>query len=156
VVGPISDLSGSSYAVAVPPAASSSYSVGVAVYFAKNIPAAASNQVTVHFNGPTLGASVIVLEYSGVSTLDQVGEASGASASASSGPVTTTAANELVIGAGNPHQTFTSAGSGFTERVLTMPTSVFAEDMIVSQTGTYAATAVAASGGWVMVAATFK
>ena len=74
--------------------------ISQAIYYAKNIKAAAAgtNTVTVTFNTATPYVDIRALEYSGldlVNPFDVGTSASGTSTSANSGTVTTTAANEL-------------------------------------------------------------
>jgi hypothetical protein len=73
----------------------------------------------------------------------------------------TSAARELVFGAGEPDQNasahFANAGSGFTQRVITPVSGMIAEDMVVSQVGSYAASGTLDSpSGWGMLVVTFK
>ena len=70
-------------------------------------------------------------------------------------PVTTTAANELVFGAGITTGGFSTAGTNFTSRIITVPDAGIAQDQTVTSTGAYSATAPV-SGAWVMQVATFK
>ena len=111
------------------------------------------------FDQATELIDVRAAEYSGldpVSPFDRGASASGNSASASSGNVTTTAASELVFGAGYGGA-FSAAGSGFTSRIITVPNGDIAEDRLVTTIGSYAATAIlSAPSFWVMQVATFK
>jgi hypothetical protein len=158
VVSAVTDSAGNKYVLAATPQAiNGSPSDGTAVYYAANIAASASNTVTVTFNGDTGGPGAIVLEYSGVHGMDQTAGATGMSPSVSSGSVSTTATSELVVGAGESSYCFKSAGLGFVQRAQTTNVCLFVEDMIVSQTGTYAGTASQqGQGPWVMEVATFK
>ena len=70
--------------------------------------------------------------------------------------MTTTAANELVFGAGITTGAFSAAGSNFTSRIITVPDASMAQDLSVTATErAYSATAPV-SGAWVMQVATFK
>ena len=81
---------------------------------------------------------------------------SGAGTSASSTAVSTTFANDLLVGA-DLTVTGTTTGSGFTQRMLTVPDADILEDRIVTAVGSYAATAgIAPSGQWIMQLAAFK
>jgi hypothetical protein len=114
--------------------------------------------VTATFNTAASYVDVRVLEYSGIDTVnpfDKTASAVGTGSVASSGNVTTTAANELVFGAGTTTGGFTSAGTGFTSRVITSPDLDIAEDRTVSAIGTYSATANQ-YGTWVMQVVTFR
>jgi hypothetical protein len=100
------------------------------------------------------------VEYSGLDLANpfDVGvSSSGTSNSPNSGAVTTTIAHELVFGAGVTTGGFSTAGSGFTTRVITSPDLDIAEDRFVTATGSYSATAsLSGSAAWVMQVATFK
>ena len=119
--------------------------------------ASAGNTVTATFNTAAAYVDLRVLEYSGIDDRParQDCSAVGTGASASSGNVTTTTAKELVFGAGTTTGAFTSAGTGFTVRVITSPDLDIAEDRIVSAIGTYSATANQ-GGAWVMQVVTFR
>ena len=74
------------------------------IYYAQNIAAAAAgaNTVTVTFNTTVKYPDVRIVEYSGISTsgpLDVAVGASGTGTSVSSGSVTTSNANDLLVGA---------------------------------------------------------
>ncbi len=89
-----------------------------AIFYAKNI-AAGSNTVTVSFNQLAAFVDVRIVEYSGADTtnpLDVTAGAAGSSISPSSGAATTTAANELIFGAGMTGDGYASGGAGFTSR----------------------------------------
>ena len=107
--------------------------VSQSIYYAKNISAAAAatNAVTVTFNSAASYPDIRILEYSGidpVNPVDVVVGAIGNSAMSSSGVLTTTNANDLLVGA-NTVQTLTiGAGSGLTLRLLTIPDGDIAED----------------------------
>jgi hypothetical protein len=156
----VTDSAGNVYQLAVPTARGDGLSQ--AIYYAKNIKAAAAgtNSVTVTFNAPTQYVDIRALEYSGldlVNPFDVGASASGTSNLASSGPVTTNTARELVIGAGMTAWAFSGAGTGFTTRIITSPDADIAEDRFVTATGSYSATApLVGSAAWVMQVATFK
>jgi hypothetical protein len=98
------------------------------------------------------------MEYSGVdatSPFDGAAGAAGTGATASSGNITTTAANDLLVGAGITTGSFTAAGTSFTSRIITAPDLDIAEDRNVTATGVYAATA-AQGGAYVMQVVAFK
>jgi hypothetical protein len=154
----VTDLAGNTYQLAVPTARGSG--VSQAIYYAKNINAAAAgaNTVTVTFNTATPYVDIRALEYSGldpVNPFDVGTSASGTGASANSGTVTTTAANALVFGAGMTTSGFSTAGTNFTTRIITTPDLDIAEDRIVTAAGPYNATA-SVSGAWVMQVAACK
>jgi hypothetical protein len=154
-VSSVTDSKGNAYALAVGPTTASGLTS--AIYYAKNI-AAGSNTVTVNFNQTAAWPNVNVMEYSGLDTtnpLDVVSPATGIGTTANSGSKTTNAANELIVGAGNPVTTFTAAGSGFSNRIINSFGGI-SEDKIVSSTGSYNATATLTSGGWIMQMAAFR
>ena len=151
----VTDSAGNTYQVAVPTARGSG--VSQAIYYAPNIKAAAAgtNTVTTTFNTATPFVDVRALEYSGLGPFDVGTSASGTAASANSGTVTTTAANALIVGAGITTGGFSTAGTNFTTRIITVPDGDIAEDRIVTAAGPYSATAPV-SGAWVMQVAIFK
>jgi hypothetical protein len=132
------------------------------IYYAKNIVAASSgaNTVTVTFNGSARYPDIRILEYSGLDTtnpLDGKAAASGSGTSASSGALTTTNANDLIIGANVVQTGTTGAGTGFTMRLITNPDSDIVEDRLVTVIGTYSATAPLTSPAkWIMQSVAFK
>jgi hypothetical protein len=97
------------------------------IYYAANI-AGGSNTVKVTFNQAAAYPDVRILEYQGVNALDVTAGAAGNSANASSGPATTTSANELIFGANTVATGNRGAGSGFTARIITAHDSDLAED----------------------------
>jgi hypothetical protein len=157
----VTDTSGNVYSPAVGPTVQS----GVAtqsIYFAKNIRAAAAgaNSVKVQFSAAARYPDIRILEYSGAdpsNPFDGAVAATGNSASSTTGALTTTNANDLIV-AGNLVQTLTTAaGTGFTRRVITSPDGDIAEDRIVSAVGSYTASAaLSPSGQWIMQAVAFK
>ncbi|HEV2115230.1 MAG TPA: IPT/TIG domain-containing protein, partial [Terriglobales bacterium] len=135
---------------------SNSNALSQAIYYAKNI-AGNANTVTVTFNEPAPYPDVRILEYKGVNAPDMAVGSTGSGATSSSGPATTTAANELLFAANMVYTGTKGAGSGFTARVITSPDGDLVEDEVVGATGTYTATApLTSSGNWVMQMATFK
>jgi hypothetical protein len=130
-----------------------------AIYYAKSI-AAGSNSVTVAFNQAAAFVDVRILEYNGLdpaSPLDVTAGAVGTGTTANSGAATTTAANELIFGAGMTGGRFNAAGTGFASRIITSPDLDIAEDQIGSSAGSYSASApLGYSSTWIMQMATFK
>jgi hypothetical protein len=152
----VADSAGNSYQVAVPMGQGSG--LRQAIYYAKNIAAAAANTVTVTFSQAATFPDIRVLEYANldaVNPLDGGASAAGSAATATSGSVTTSAASELLVGAGMTTGMFSGAGSGYGSRVLTSPDGDIAEDQVVSTVGSYSATA-AVNGAWLMQLATFR
>ena len=157
----VADSKGNTYTRAVGPTVQNGYA-SQSIYYAKNIvaAAAASNTVTVTFSTAAAYPDIRILEYSGADTnnpVDVVAAASGNSSSSNSGSATTTNPSDLIFGA-DLVQTLTSGpGSGFTNRLLTMPDGDIAEDKMVSTTGSYSATApVAPAGPWIMQMVAFR
>jgi len=154
-VNSVTDRRGNPYTLAVGPTRTNGLTS--AVYYAKNI-AGGSNTVTVTFNQKAGWPNVNVREYSGLDTdnpLDVAATASGSGTIANSGSATTTSANELIAGAGNPSSVFKAAGDGFSTRIINSFGGV-SEDRVVTSTGSYKATATMTSGAWVMQMATFR
>jgi hypothetical protein len=152
----VTDTRGNTYTLAIGPTTGTG--LRQSIYYAKNI-AAGTNTVTVTFSQAAVFVDVRVLEYSGLDTvnpLDKTAGAVGSGTTASSGAVTTTAANELIFGAGMTVARFTAAGTGFTSRIITNPDADIAEDRTVTATGSYSATAPNTTSSWVMQVATFQ
>jgi len=132
------------------------------IYYAANIAAAAAgvNAVTVTFSQPAAFADIRIAEYRGVATVNPVDVAVGAQGSSTltnSGSITTTNANDLLVGANLVQEVTTGAGASFTNRVITSPDGDILEDRVVTATGSYSATApMAPSGWWVMQMVAFR
>ena len=156
----VTDSAGNMYQLAVPTARGAG--ISQAIYYAKNIKAAAAgtNTVTVTFSASTPFVDIRALEYSGldpVNPFDVGTSASGSGTSANSGTVTTTAAGALIFGAGITTGGFSAAGANFVNRIITTPDLDIAEDRFVTTTGSYSATAsLGGSAAWVMQVATFR
>jgi IPT/TIG domain len=156
----VTDTKGNAYVRAVGPTVLSGR-LTQSIYYAKSIASAAANAntVTVTFSGAAIYPDIRIAEYSGVdqvNPLDVAAGASGTTGASDSGPVTTTAANALLV-AGNVVQSQTSAaGAGFTSRVVTQPDSDILEDRVVTSVGTYRGTAPITGGGWVMQVVAFR
>jgi hypothetical protein len=156
----INDTAGNSYSQAGPLTRGGG-SLSQAIYYAKNIKAwPAGNTVTVTFSAATPYVDLRITEYSGLdptNPVDVTSSDSGSTNSASSGPVTTTAANTLLFGAGMTGDFYGNATNGFTTRVITQPNGDIVADRIVNAVGSYAATApVTGSNGWLMQLVAFK
>jgi hypothetical protein len=156
----VTDTRGNSYMAALAPTSQSVAGTHV-FYYAPNVAAASSgtNAVTVTFDAAVQYPDIRIAEYSGVATTSPVDVAVGAggsSATASSGPVTTTNANDLLV-AGNFVSSYTTAGdANFTTRLITDPDGSILEDRVVSATGSYSATASLSSAAWVMQMVAFR
>src|SRR5262249_45509834 len=88
--------------------------------------------------------------------VDVTAASNGSSSTSSSGSVTTTNANDLLVGANMVSTMTTGAGSSFTSRVITSPDGDILEDRIVTTTGSYSASASLQSGSWIMQMVAFK
>jgi hypothetical protein len=89
--------------------------------------------------------------------VDVTAAGSGTGASAASGAVSTTSANDLLLGASYVSTSTAGPGSGFKSRIITSPDGDIVEDEIVAASGSYNATAsVAGSGSWIMQMVAFK
>jgi hypothetical protein len=154
----VTDGAGNTYQVAA--ATVRGTGISQAIYYAKNIVAAAAgaNTVTVRFDKSVAFADVRILEYSGLdqaNPFDVSRSAADSTDQADSGAATTNFARELIVGGGTTSGCFTGAGSGFTARIITGPDCDVVEDRTVTTTGSYSATAPQ-YGNWVMQMATFK
>jgi len=157
----VADTKGNPYQVAVGPTARSG-EVTQAIYYGKNIAAAAAgaNAVTVSFDTPAQWADIRVLEYRGLdptSPVDVTAAATGTNATSSTPAVATTNASDLLFAA-NIVTSFTgSAGTGWTNRVITSPDGDIAEDRLVTATGSYTSTApLTGAASWVMQMVAFR
>jgi outer membrane protein assembly factor BamB len=157
----VTDTAGNVYQPAAPLTRGSGMSQ--AIYYAKNVKAATAgdNAVTVQFSNAVPFADVRVAEYSGldpVNPLDTSASAAGSGVTASSGNLTTSAASELIFGAGYTSNQFVGGINGFTSRIITPMDEDIAGDEFVGTQGIYAATAnnAASSASWVMQAAAFR
>jgi hypothetical protein len=156
----VTDSAGNTYQPAAPLTRGSGMSQ--AIYYAKNINSATpgNNAVTVHFSNAVPFADVRVAEYDGldaVNPLDTSASASGTVAAASSGNLTTSAANELIFGAGYTSGVFVGGTNGFTSRIITPTDEDIAGDEPAATAGTYAATASQTGAArWVMQAVAFR
>jgi hypothetical protein len=157
----VTDSAGNTYQLAVPTAQLAVPTPGgdglsQAIYYAANINAAAAgaNTVTVTFKKAAPFIDIRATEYSGLDRaipLDVVQSASGTGTTPNSGSVTTTAAQELIFGAGMTTGNFTAAGANFTSRIITTPDGDIAEDRFVTVTGSYSATAtLGGPAAWIM------
>ncbi len=157
----VTDTKGNAYALAVGPTLLSG-SLSQSIYYAKNIAAAGAgaNTVTVKFSTMANYPDIRILEYSGLDTNNPLDVATGAvgnSATSDSGAVTTTNANDLLVGANTVFSSTAAAGTGYTRRIITNPDGDLAEDELVATTGSYHATAtLTRADAWVMQVVAFK
>ncbi|HXT39284.1 MAG TPA: DUF4038 domain-containing protein [Candidatus Angelobacter sp.] len=155
-INAVSDSAGNVYQGAVPLFRGDGMSQ--AVYFAVNIPGG-TNAVTVAFDRPAAFIDLRVTEYSGLrrtNVVDAGSSAAGIGASADSGSLNTTSTNDLLFAAGMTATTFTAPGSGFTQRVITLPDADIVADKVSAAVGAYNASATLSSGAWLMQLAAFK
>ena len=165
-VSSVTDSSGNLYTLAVGPTknpgSAGTFSLTQSIYFAKGIVSAAAtaNTVTVRFTVPANYADIRILEYSGLdgaSPVDVTAAAIGTNATSNSGAVTTTNANDLLVGANMVYTSTNSPGSGFTRRMITAPDGDIAEDRVITTAGSYSASAALSSAGpWIMQMVAFK
>lgn len=154
----VTDSAGNSYQVALPTAQGNGMSQ--ALYYARNISASAANanKVTITFSQAAAYPDIRIMEYKNVdptNPFDVGASATGSAATANSGNVTTTAAPELLVGAGMTQGVFSGAGSGYTKRMITSPDGDVVEDRVVSTSGSYNATAPV-NGTWLLQLAAFR
>jgi chitodextrinase len=160
-INSVTDSQGNAYTLVVGPTQVSG-TLQQAIYYAKNIAAAAANAnvLTVSFNGAATSADIRILEYSGldyVSPLDVTASATGNSKTSTSATATTTNTNDLILGANIVVSSTTAAGSGFTNRMITTPDGDIVEDKTVTTTGsTNASASLSASAPWIMQMVAFK
>ncbi len=159
-ISTVTDTAGNAYSLAAPLTRGGG-NLSQAIYYAKNIAAApAGNTVKVTFSGAMKYVDVRITEYAGLdptNPVDVTSSSSGSTNSATSGPVTTTAANALLFGAGMTWGYYGNATNGFATRVLTQPNFDIVADRIVNTVGSYAATAPVTGGGtWLMQLVAFK
>jgi hypothetical protein len=116
--------------------------------------------VTVAFDAAANYPDIRILEYSGidpVNPLDTTVEASGNSATSSSGVLTTTNALDLLVASDTVQTSALGASVGFAQRLLTSPDNDLAEDAIVTATGSYSANVqLSSTGSWVMQMLAFR
>ncbi len=154
-VSSVTDTSGNAYAIVVGPTQLPSV-LSQVIYYSKGIAAAGANAntVLVSFSAAASYPDVRVLEYSGIdvgTSVDMTASATGTSATSDSGGVFTTNANDLIFGANYVETSTSGPGTSFTSRGITSPDGDIVEDMLVSTTNTYHATAnLTGAGNWVM------
>jgi IPT/TIG domain-containing protein/VCBS repeat protein len=156
----VKDSKGNVYLRAVGPTVLSGQ-LSQSIYYAANIGSAAAgaNTVTVTFSGAASFPDVRIAEYRGLdpaSPFDGGVGATGTSTTSNSGALTTTGANELLIGANMVTWVTSAAGTGYTSRVITSPDGDILEDRVVTTAGSYNATAPLSGGSWVMQIVAFR
>ncbi len=157
----ITDTAGNTYILAAGPTRNLNGGATQYLFYAKNIaPASAGiNVVTITVSSASLTwPETRIAEYSGidnVSPLDAVAANAGNSATTDSGQLTTTNANDIIVGVNYVANTTTEAGPGFTARFINNGNIL--QDRLTSSTGAYSSTApLQDPGWWIMQAAAFK
>jgi IPT/TIG domain len=159
-ISSVTDTTGNIYVIAAPVVVQSG-TASQAIYYAKNIAAAVAgaNTVTVTFASAAQHPDIRIAEYSGldtVSPLDGSAGAQGNTATSDSGPVTTTNANDLLVGGNLVQSVTTGPGAGYTSRGITGDGDIL-EDRTVTSTGSYNATASLDKVQlWIMQVVAFK
>ena len=156
----VTDTAGNTYVRAVGPTVRNGLGTQ-SIYYAANIKAAGAgaNSVTAAFNVSAQYVDLRIAEYRGISQsnpVDVVAGAQGSSSSNSSGTVSTTNANDLLVGANLVATRTTGAGASFTSRIITSPDGDILEDRVVTATGSYSATAPTNGGAYVMQMVAFR
>lgn len=140
----------------------------VEVFYAKNIAGNAANVVTGHWASAVTFRRVMVLQYSGCDTTAPFATGEGgtalatAASSVTSSSWATATADEVLTAfcgtSGGVAPGFVLAGASYTKELSGIGTDSYAEDRIVSATGTYTASFSASSGTqtWWIAAASFK
>jgi prepilin-type N-terminal cleavage/methylation domain-containing protein len=168
----VTDSNGNTY-VAVSPAVpwmggkSGNANASAQVFYAKNVPGG-NNIITATFStpvgpgGPKPFGLLYVTEYSGIdktNPLDVTGSANGmGTGQFSSGTVTTTNANDVLVGLGASQDIVTAPGTNYIARLIYPqdPQGNIVEDQNLTSTGTYAATATHNGTTWVMQIVAFR
>ena len=148
-ISSVVDSQGNTYVQAVASGAN-------AVWYTTGIKGAADT-ITANFAASTGFSLIYIHEYAGLASnpLDQVSSQTGTGTAITSGAVKTTEANELIFGYAAVDHRVSASGPGFTVRQTAGGN--MSEDMIVSATGTYAATFTqSVISGWIGLIATFK
>jgi PASTA domain len=121
-------------------------------YYAQNIVGAPAgkNTVTATFDMKVGNPDLRIVEYSGINPtrpLDASGGQATTGVLTSSGAVTTTNANDLLVASNFSHHSVTGPGAGYTLRLKDQYAQVL-EDTLVTTTGKYTATAPQTTSGW--------
>jgi hypothetical protein len=156
----LSDTRGNTYYLARQFNSTDEPNADLRVYYAYNV-AAGANSVSLSISGAATRLGLSVREYRGFGSanpLDQSAAASGSSAFLNSGTVTTTTADELIVGFGTTSNTATfTAGAGFSNLLQNFAGRLASQDRIVSSAGTYNSTmSISPAFGWSSMVVTFK
>jgi hypothetical protein len=131
--------------------------VGQASFYAENIHAASANVVSVTLSANENNIAIRMIEYAGIATsgsLDAASLATGNSTTSDSGPLVTTHAHELLVGASTNAGNADGPGSGWNQEVIYAGDIL--EDREVTSLGTYDATAMMPMQAWIMLIAGFR
>jgi hypothetical protein len=156
----VTDSVGNTYNLAVGPTVQAGTATQ-AIYYAKNIAAAAANAntVTVTFSPAANTPDIRIAEYSGIdqaNPLDVVAAGQGNGSPSNSGSVTTGSLNDLLVGANLVQELTLGAGPGYIGRIITSTDSDILEDQVVTTSGSYSATANISGGAWIMQMVAFR
>ena len=159
-VSSVTDSSGNTYQRAIGPTIVSGL-LTQSIYFAKNIVSASAgaNSVTVLFSSAASFPDVRVVEYNGAdlsNPVDVTKAAAGNGGTSNSGSATTTNPTDLIFGTNSVTGSTKGPGTGFTQRLLTVPDGDIVEDRMVAVTGNYSATAAVSGGRWIMQMVAFR
>jgi hypothetical protein len=158
----VRDLRGNSYILAkqfhTTPAGDEA--ADLRLYYAYNSVGAA-NTVSIAVSGAATRLGATVREYGGffaTNPLDRTSAAEGTGTAVSSGTVTTTFADQLLVGLStNSNNGTYAAGPGFGNLVQHLVGGVASQDRILTRAGTYSSTmTVNPSLGWASIIVTFK
>jgi fibronectin type 3 domain-containing protein len=159
-ISSVTDSKGNSYVLAAPLTRNTNGGLSHAIYYAKNIAAAAAgtNTVTVTFSGGASDPDLRILEYRGADAstpVDVTSTGTGSGTTSTTPAVTTTTPSDLLFAANVVTTKSTAAGTGFTSRIIT-PDGNIAEDRMVTAVGSYTATATLNSGQWIAQVVAFR
>jgi hypothetical protein len=151
----VTDSSQNVYQVALGPVRSSMTTQ--VIYFAPHIAGATTNTVTVTFVNPVPAVDLRIAEYSGVSAVDQTSAQAGSGQAATAPDLGLSLSPELIVMAGTTQKSFSSAGSGYTTRLLTNPDGDILADESAPAAGSYGVSAdLAVATEWVLQAVSLR
>ncbi len=152
----ITDSAGNQYVLAAGPTGDSDAGMQ-ALYYAKNIADANANTVSVNFSAPD-EPLVRILEYSGLdptAPLDTAASSTGYGDTATTGPLTTSQTNELIVVVNALGQCLVSPSDGFATRDTAACDLV--EDEVAASPGSYGASVSQGTPGtWIQQMVAFK
>lgn len=159
-ISSVTDSKGNSYVVAVPLTRNTNGGLSQAVYYARNIAAAAAgtNTLTVAFSAGASFPDIRIVEYRGAdltAPVDVTSSGTGSGTTSTTPAVTTTNAADLLFATNVVSTANTGPGAGFTQRIITADGNIV-EDQMVSTVGSYTATATLTSGQWIAQLVAFR